>query len=65
MRTDQLSSFPCRARGLELSTEQAERKTKQLEKEKTDLEKQLEDMSEKYNVVKQELDSTLKGLEDL
>ncbi|KAJ3179344.1 hypothetical protein HDU87_002953 [Geranomyces variabilis] len=54
-----------KSRGLELSSEQAERRAKQLDGEKSDLERRLEDMTQKYNVVKQELDSTLKGLEDL
>ncbi|KND01877.1 uncharacterized protein SPPG_03666 [Spizellomyces punctatus DAOM BR117] len=54
-----------KARGLELTAEQADRKAKQLEADKTELEKRLDDMTQKYNVAKQELDSTLKGLEDL
>jgi tropomyosin len=50
---------------LELEVEQHARKAKQLEDEKHVLEKKLDEMVAKYNVVKQELDSTLKGLEDL
>jgi tropomyosin len=54
-----------RVRSLELESEQNARKAKQFEAEKDDFEKKLQEMVAKYNVVKQELDSTLKGLEDL
>ncbi|KAI8803802.1 tropomyosin [Cladochytrium replicatum] len=54
-----------KARQYEMSAEQFERKSKQLDGEKLDLEKKLEEMTAKYNVVKAELESTLKGLEDL
>lgn len=57
--------FNTRSRSLELEVEQNARKAKQLEKEKEDLEKKFEEMVTKYNFVKQELDQTLKGLEDL
>ena len=59
------NSWILRSRTLELEVEQNARKAKQFESEKLDLEKKLEDMVQKYNVVKQELDQTLKGLEDL
>lgn len=48
-----------------MEVEQNARKAKQFEGEKDGLEKKLEEMVAKYNVVKQELDQTLKGLEDL
>ncbi|KAJ1559414.1 hypothetical protein HK096_000632 [Nowakowskiella sp. JEL0078] len=54
-----------RARNYELESEKFERKSKQLDSEKLTLEKTVEDLTTKYNVVKAELESTLKGLEDL
>ncbi|KAJ1546530.1 hypothetical protein HK096_004966 [Nowakowskiella sp. JEL0078] len=54
-----------KARNYELESEKFERKSKQLDSEKLGLEKNVEDLTAKYNVVKAELESTLKGLEDL
>ena len=54
-----------KCRSLELEVEQNARMAKQYEAEKEAVEKKVEDMVAKYNVVKQELDQTLKGLEDL
>ena len=54
-----------KARGLEMTAENFERKAKQTEGEKNALEKQLADMTEKYSKAKAELDQTLKDLEGL
>lgn len=52
-------------RTLELQTEQLDRQCTQIEAERTKLESELEDMTQKYLSTKEELDSTLQGLEDL
>lgn len=54
-----------RVRAVELESEQHFRKFKQAEADREATEKKLEEMLNKYNAVKSELDSTLKGLEDL
>src|SRR6476661_1023798 len=54
-----------RIRTLELEHETAARQVQHLEKDKTVMEEKLAEMMEKYKTVKQELDNTLKSLEDL
>jgi hypothetical protein len=54
-----------RVRSLELEVEQNFRNFKQAEADREATEKKLEEMLNKYNAVKSELESTLKGLEDL
>jgi tropomyosin len=54
-----------RVRSLELEVEKNFRQVKQAEADRQAADKKFEEMLNKYNAIKAELDSTLKGLEDL
>ncbi|KAF9112454.1 hypothetical protein BGX27_003376 [Mortierella sp. AM989] len=52
-------------RQMDIKAEQFERKVQQLEKERSDYEIKVEELTVKYNSAKEELDNTLKSLDDM
>ncbi|KAF9583652.1 hypothetical protein BGW38_008936 [Lunasporangiospora selenospora] len=63
--TQSLRETTEKLRQMDVKAEQFERKVQQLENDKGVYERKLEDMVAKYNGIKQELDDTIKSLEDI